>query len=178
MRERRALICSQKELQGTQGSQQSPSGKLISRRGEVPWNNFSIPTCPPLLGCALWQPQSLAGRLGEGTKAGRAVSSSMQGDCSHSQSRAHPIPCPLQQMAPCCCACWWGHHSLGSDSPYIQNSCNAWKPKFIYRSFSFMSSLHDPPLAPSNIVHTHSDAVFRSWLSEQPDKNNPAVTDC
>lgn len=62
-------LCSQEGLQGAWGSQQSLSGKLISRR-EVPWNNVSITTAPPLLGCALWKPQSLKVRAWEGTKAG------------------------------------------------------------------------------------------------------------
>lgn len=93
--ERRAPFCSlrsQKELPGAQGSQQSPSGKLISRRGKCHGTTSPSPPAPPLLAVPCdshCQPgsESLGGQ--------QSWKGPLLGDCSHSQGRAHPIPCPL-----------------------------------------------------------------------------------
>lgn len=152
-----------------------------SGEGKCHGRTSPSPPAPPLLSCALWQPQPVWHWEPErAPKLEGAVSSALLGGCSHSQNRAHPTslsinvnkPCPLQEIAPCCCACFWGHHSVDSDSPYIQHSCNAWKPSSSTDPSLLCHPHPDPPLAPSNISHMHSDAVFRSWLSEQPDRNN------
>lgn len=131
-RERRAQfcsLCSQKELEGAQGSQQSPAGKLI--RGEVPFRTRSPSSpAPPLLGCALWEPQSLAVRVWEGTKAGR-------GRGRVPLQSWVTVPCPRAELSPfpvlynkwlLVAVPAFGDTNLLLLILHIQNSCNAWKP--------------------------------------------------
>lgn len=131
----------------------------MSRRGEVPWNNISITTCtcPRLCLVTATEPGSECERH-QSWKG--LCPPALLGDCSHSQSRAHPIPCPLQEMAPCCCACLWGHHSVDSDSPYIQNSCNAWKPSSSTDASPLCHPYIDLPHWHSPTSFTHTQMLF------------------